>query len=323
MLTPRDRAILKAVQREFPLVVHPYDVLARETGLPADEVRRRLAALRKRGVVRRIVPMLDRARLGLRGVLVAACVDSKALARVTKVLAARPEVTHNYLRGGPVNLWFTATLRRGECVEPLVGEVLAAGARTVFVLPTQRVFKLDASFDVGPRDRQASPAPAIERKPRRIARVAPADQRLLAELRADFPASAEPWAEAAKRLGMTEARVLRRLAALQRSGILRSVRAALDQRRLGLAGNVLVAWHVPPARVESVGRMFARRPEASHVVQRGAAVGWPYNFYTMIHAPTLAVARAAVRKMATASRVSDYVELVTRRELKKSAPRYF
>lgn len=149
------------------------------------------------------------------------------------------------------------------------------------------------------------------------------DRRILLAMRSSFPASARPYAAVARRLGMTEAAVLARLKRLRRSGLLRGVRAALDQKKLGLKGNVLVAWSVGEARADAVGRLFAARPEASHVVLREEAIGWPYSLYTMIHAPTLAAARRVVREMAKDSGVDDYVELVTRRELKKSAPRYF
>ncbi len=149
------------------------------------------------------------------------------------------------------------------------------------------------------------------------------DRRIVEALRADFPASSRPYAAIAKRLGMTEAAVLRRLRRLKRLGLLRSVRAALDQTRLGLKGNVLVAWNASERRADSVGRRFAKRPEASHVVLRDGTSDWPYNLYTMVHAPTLAAARRVVREMARAGGLTDYVELVTRRELKKSAPRYF
>jgi len=148
------------------------------------------------------------------------------------------------------------------------------------------------------------------------------ERRLILSLREDFPDSERPYAVVAKRLGMSEAEALRRLKRLKRAGLLRSVRAALDQRKLGLRGNVLVAWRVSGSRADEVGRLFASRPEASHVVLRAAAVGWPYNLYTMVHARTLAAARRAVREMSRASGVGDYVELVTRRELKKSAPRF-
>ena len=153
-MDPRDRAILKAVQREFPIEARPYDALERALGIPAAEIRRRLAALKKRGVVRRVAPVLDRARLGLRGVLIAAKVAPSAVRRAAKCLAARDEVTHNYVRTGPFNLWFTASLRRGESPRALVGELLALeGVRQIVVLPTRRLYKLDASFDAGGPDR--------------------------------------------------------------------------------------------------------------------------------------------------------------------------
>ena len=311
-MDPRDLVILSIVQREFPLAKRPYDELSRLIGLSAPEIRRRLLALLKRGVVRRIAPMLDRGRLGIRGVLVAARVAPRSVARAAKLLDTRDEVTHNYLRSGPVNLWFTVSLGPGESAEPLIGELLALGGiRSAYVLPTRRGFKLDASFNVGAYGARRS-ARSAKAKPH-VRRLEAKDRELLASLRAKFPTSASPWNAAA----------LGRLRRLERSGILLGVRAALDQRKLGFRGNVLVAWNVPESRASAVGRSFALRPEASHVVLRAAAIDWPYNLYTMVHARTPAAARRVVREMAESARLDDYVQLVTRRELKKTAPRYF
>ncbi len=318
-MNPCDLAILSAVQREMPLVPRPYEALARALDIPAEEIRRRIRALLSKGVIRRIVPMLDRARLGLRGMLVAAKVAPRSVARAAKVLDGHDEVTHDYLRAGRYNLWFTVTLRAGEGALPLIAELLAVpGVSAAVVLPTRKVFKLDATF--------AAAKPVVRRTPARRktpVKLAAKDRAMLATLRERFPASARPWAEAGRRVNLGEGDVLRRLARLRRAGVLQSVRAALDQRKLGFAGNVLVAWRVPESRTDSVGRAFARRPEASHVVLRGASADWPYNLYTMVHARTLAAARRAVREMSTGSRVADYVELVTKRELKKTAPKYF
>ena len=43
----------------------------------------------------------------------------------------------------------------------------------------------------------------------------------------------------------------------------------------------------------------------------------------MWHTKDEVAARRAVREMAASARIADYVELVTKRELKKTAPRYF
>ena len=149
-MDPLDLAIQEAVQRDFPLESRPFDALARRLNIPAGEIGRRIGELRARGVIRRIGPMFDRRKLGLHGCLVAAKATPEAVDALARLLERRPEVTHNYLRSGPLNLWFTVTLREGESLEPILTEVRATpGVSEVIALPTRKVFKLDASFPLG------------------------------------------------------------------------------------------------------------------------------------------------------------------------------
>lgn len=150
-----------------------------------------------------------------------------------------------------------------------------------------------------------------------------ADRRIIAEVQGGLSESMTPWADAARAAGVEVDELLRRLEAMRRTGVLRGVRAVLDQRRLGLEGNVLVAWVVPEGRTDEVGMLFASRPEVSHCVLREAASDWPYNLYTMIHTPSRERADAVTDEMAAASGITDHVRLETLRELKKSPPRYF
>lgn len=149
------------------------------------------------------------------------------------------------------------------------------------------------------------------------------DRRIVAELQAGLSESPTPWADAARALGLSADELIERLERMRDAGVLRGVRAILDQRRLGLEGNVMVAWRVTAERVDEVGRVFAARREVSHCVLRTTATGWPYNLYTMVHAATLERARAVVREMTRAAGVTEHVSLETVRELKKSPPRYF
>jgi hypothetical protein len=58
-------------------------------------------------------------------------------------------VTHNYLRDGRFNVWFTVLTAEGDDPERLLDEVRAlAGVAEVRSFATRKVFKLDASFDV-------------------------------------------------------------------------------------------------------------------------------------------------------------------------------
>jgi DNA-binding Lrp family transcriptional regulator len=149
------------------------------------------------------------------------------------------------------------------------------------------------------------------------------DRRIIAALQAGLGGSPTPYADAAKALALAEEELLRRLRAMKKSGLLRGVRALLDQRRVGLAGNVLVAWTVGEGRVEEVGKLFAARAEVSHCVERRSADGWPSNLYTMIHAESAGRWREVVREMKESAGLPEPVVLETLRELKKSPPRYF
>ena len=149
------------------------------------------------------------------------------------------------------------------------------------------------------------------------------DRRLIATLQGGLSSSVTPWADAADVVGIELDDLLSRLERMKDAGVLRGVRAILDQRRLGIDGNVLVAWRVAEDRVDAVGAQFAARREVSHCVLRTTAPAWPYNLYTMIHAATPEAARAVVEQMRAESAVDDHVSLETVRELKKTSPRYF
>jgi DNA-binding Lrp family transcriptional regulator len=145
-----DRKILDAIQRDFPVCARPYAALGRKLDLPESEVHRRVSALRTRGVIRRLGPLFDSRKLGFRGLLAAAKVRPDAVERVTRVLWDCDEVTHNYLRTGEFNVWFTVTVPGGDDPERVLERVRACeGVSTVRVFPSTRVFKLNAAFQLG------------------------------------------------------------------------------------------------------------------------------------------------------------------------------
>ena len=148
------------------------------------------------------------------------------------------------------------------------------------------------------------------------------DRRIIADLEGGLPDSPTPWEDAARSLDIAPGDLLARLEEMRRTGVLRAVRAVLDQRKLGLDASVLVAWAVPEERADEVGRRFSLRRDVSHCVLRDRADDWPYNLYTMIHARSAAEADSAVRELSRSSGVTAHVALATLRELKKTPPRY-
>lgn len=113
----------------------------------------------------------------------------------------------------------------------------------------------------------------------------PDDVRLLALLQAGLPLEEDPFAPAARALGTTPQAVVERLRVLGAAGVIRRFGARLDQRRLGLVANAVIAWRVPPEQADAVGAALAARSEVTHCYERRAVPGsWEYTLFAVVHA---------------------------------------
>ena len=94
-----DRRLVVATQAGLPLAVRPYEVLAEQLGMPAGEVMERLAALQRRGIIRRIAAVPNHYRLGYRanGMTVWDVADDR-VGELGPQVGALPFVTHCYRR---------------------------------------------------------------------------------------------------------------------------------------------------------------------------------------------------------------------------------
>ena len=148
------------------------------------------------------------------------------------------------------------------------------------------------------------------------------ERALVRAIQSGLPVSRDPFGDVARRLGAPPERVIDRLNAWRRSGAVRRVAAVVDQRRIGFAGNVMVAWEVHADVLEATARRFASRDAVTHCYARETSPEWPYNLFTMIHAPDEPAARRLIDAMAAEADVRDHVALFTVREFKKTPPVY-
>lgn len=144
------------------------------------------------------------------------------------------------------------------------------------------------------------------------------DRRLLALSRGGLPLIPDPYRQLAQQLGLTVEEVLQRFRRLLDSGVVRRVAAIVDQRRVGLAGNVLVAWEVSADRADEVGGQLAQQSEVTHCYLRAPAPDWPYNLYAMLHGRDLGSCRQLVERLTGELGLSRPVLLPTVRELKRA-----
>jgi len=148
-----DRLILNAVQDDFPVAARPYAVLAEHlndrTGLSLteEEVHVRLLALRRSGIIRRLGAVFNARDLGYQSTLCAARVPDDKLALFQTLTSQAPQITHNYLRAGEINAWFTFTSRRPEELDEFLKRLKeVVGLEEVLVLDAERVFKIKVDF---------------------------------------------------------------------------------------------------------------------------------------------------------------------------------
>lgn len=112
----------------------------------------------------------------------------------------------------------------------------------------------------------------------------PADRRIVQATQAGLPLTAAPYAEIARRLGLTEAQVIARMAAMQDRGAIRRIAVAPNHYALGMTANGMSVWDVDDDRISDVGARVGALPFVTHCYRRPRALPhWPYNLFAMLH----------------------------------------
>ncbi|MFH1060838.1 MAG: AsnC family transcriptional regulator [Pseudomonadota bacterium] len=142
-----DKAILRAVQSRLPVAERPWLELGRALDLSEDEVIARLAALKEKGVIRRIGGNFNSSSLGFASTLCAAKVPEDKLAAFVAAVNAFPGVTHNYRRQHEYNVWFTFIAETmAEIEENLARLAEQTGVADICSMPSLRIFKIKVDF---------------------------------------------------------------------------------------------------------------------------------------------------------------------------------
>ncbi len=149
------------------------------------------------------------------------------------------------------------------------------------------------------------------------------EKKIIACVQGDIPISRHPYREMAENLGIDEETLLCVLNALHEKGYIRRFGATLRHQKSGFGANAMVAWMVEEDRIEEVGDKMAASPHVTHCYQRLSHEKWPYNLYTMVHAPDEKTCREIAETLSGITSVKTYRLLFSREELKKTSMKYF
>jgi siroheme decarboxylase len=327
-LTDSDRRLLNLMQGAFPLVPRPYAAVAAAAGMSEEQALADVARLLKDRIIRQVTPIYDTRALGYGSMLVAAKVDPEQPWRAAKVVNAHPGVSHNYLRTHEFNMWFTIAVEEDSTLG-LQGtlDVLQelTGAESIRQLPTLKLFKIrmDLEMEGGTADLAKA---GVAEEPVEIEKQ-PFDDFDVAVIRAtqgDLPVMPEPFAPAARELGVPQERLLEHLEGMRERRLLRRVAAILFHRRAGFSANGMGVWKVAPEHVASVGPRMAAFRGISHCYERPTYADWPYSIFTMAHGRSKEECDAILDAIAAqVPEVQDRATLYSSTEFKKVRLLYF
>ncbi|GAB6286418.1 MAG: siroheme decarboxylase subunit beta [Methanoregula sp.] len=146
----------------------------------------------------------------------------------------------------------------------------------------------------------------------------PIDVQVLRELERGLPLVPAPFEEMGKRLGLSGDEVVERIRLMKESGIIRKFRARIDQRKVGITANALVAWKLAGLGEQDPGKLLAAFPSVTHCYERRPIPGrWEYTYYTVHHGYSKSQVLVEVNAVAETIGCPDYAVLFSTREFKR------
>ena len=141
-----DLSILELVQKEIPLIKKPWAEIALRLGMSSEDVLKRLKDLKEKGVIRRIGPIIDARKVGLKAsTLIGMRVSPNRINEVVSIINRYDEISHNYERKHEYNVWFTLTAPTQKKLDRIVHDIkrkTKVSEDDVVNLPTERLFKI-------------------------------------------------------------------------------------------------------------------------------------------------------------------------------------
>jgi DNA-binding Lrp family transcriptional regulator len=138
-----------------------------------------------------------------------------------------------------------------------------------------------------------------------------------------MPVVQEPYAPAAKELGIAQEALLEHLESMKERRALRRVAAILFHRRAGFSANGMGVWKVPEERILELAPQMAAFRGISHCYQRPTYADWPYSVFTMAHGRSKEECDAILDSISESTGIAERSTLYSSTEFKKTRLLYF
>ena len=143
-----DKELMNIMQSYFPLSRQPFDDIGKRLGLTEKETISRLRKLSEKGFIRKVGAIISARDIGFVSLLAAVSVPEEKVDKVAEIINTYPGVTHNYLRSGNPNIWFTLIEPDQETLEKNLTEIENKVKTKVYRLPAKKIYKIGVKFDI-------------------------------------------------------------------------------------------------------------------------------------------------------------------------------
>ena len=142
-----DRALINRLQKDFPLVAHPYAAIAQEAGMTEEQVLSAFQEMKEDKTLSRIGAVVRPNTAGASS-LVAMQVPPHQLEEVADIVSAEPAVNHNYERENTLNLWFVVTAGNEDELNDTINRLEHQTGFKALKLQLEKAYHIDLGFNI-------------------------------------------------------------------------------------------------------------------------------------------------------------------------------
>ncbi len=184
-------------------------------------------------------------------------------------------------------------------------------------LRTVRVFKTDVRF----RFSSGARITRTRGEPNLIpATMDETDRAILSITQNDIPVVDEPFRKISEQLGIEQSEVLTRLERQIHRGVIKRIGGSVNQRKLGIVANAVVAWKVEEDLVGETGEKLSSYDEVTHCYERRTVPGvWDYNLFTVLHGYDRESVETCTKRLSELIGITDYRVIFSTKQFKRTS----
>ena len=147
-ISEMERNVLNITQKAFPLCSEPYKEIARQANCTEQDVLNILTDFTEKKVIKKVGAIIAPKKIGYKSCLAAMTIPEDKIEECVSIINNFEGVTHNYLRDGTPNLWFTLIEPTEEELDKNLHFIEKETKIKVLKLSASKTYKIGVKLDI-------------------------------------------------------------------------------------------------------------------------------------------------------------------------------